>query len=143
MADFETTIENWRLKVRGELLGIARQSIYELAFRVVTDTPVDTGYLRGGWQPSIGDIPGPKPTQPFDAGGAIAMADFAVSIAELKLGDTFYYTNATVYARRIEYGFVGEDSLGRYYNQAGRFYVTNNVAQWGSIVAQKSKELAP
>lgn len=139
--EFEASLDEWAAGVRADLTAIARQAAYQLAFQVVTDTPVDTGFLRGNWQPSIGMIPPPKENPPFDPGGGIAMADFAVSIANLTLGDVIHYTNACVYARRIEYGFVGYDSLGRYYNQAGRYYVTNNVAQWDSIVQAKALEL--
>lgn len=139
--EFEASLDEWLVGVKADLTAVARQSAYQLAFQVVTDTPVDTGFLRGNWQPSIGTPAAPKANPPFDPGGGIAMADFAVSISQLQLGDVIYYTNAAVYARRIEYGFVGHDSLGRYYNQAGRYYVTNNVAQWDSIVQTKAGEL--
>lgn len=33
-------------------------------------------------------------------------------------------TSEVPYARRLEYGFTGRDSLGRYYNQAARPYMT-------------------
>ena len=33
-------------------------------------------------------------------------------------------TSEVPYARRLEYGFVGRDGLGRYYNQAARPYMT-------------------
>lgn len=140
--EWVASIENWRQSVTDDLLSVARQSVYELALRVVMDTPVDIGFLRGGWQPSIGELPPPKDAEK-DAAGAAALADLAVSLAGLTLGETIYYTNAVIYARRIEYGFVGFDSLGRYYNQQGRFYVMNNVAQWQSIVSAKAVELMP
>mgnify|MGYP001162039358 CR=1 FL=1 len=34
------------------------------------------------------------------------------------------HTSGVPYAARVEYGFVGYDSLGRYYNQAPRPYLT-------------------
>lgn len=140
--EYVASLDDWVAQVKVDLAAVARQSIYALAFDVVTDTPVDLGFLRGNWQPSIGAIPPPKETVALDPGGGLAAADLAVSLANLTLGDTFYYTNACVYARRLEYGFVGHDSLGRYYNQAGRYYVTNNVARWDEIVQAKAMELS-
>jgi hypothetical protein len=140
--EYNAGIQKWLSQVEADLKAVARQSAYTLAFDVVTSTPVDTGFLRGSWQPSIGDIPPAKADVSLDPGGALAMADFAVQVETLELGSTIYYTNACVYARRIEYGFVGMDSLGRNYNQAGRFYVTNNVKRWPAIVEATAKGLA-
>jgi len=141
-AEYNAGIDKWLSQVEADLKAVARQSAYTLAFDVVTSTPVDTGFLRGSWQPSIGDIPPVKDGVSLDPGGALAMADFAVQIEALELGETIYYTNSCVYARRIEYGFVGTDSLGRNYNQAGRFYVMNNVKRWPAIVEATAKGLA-
>lgn len=141
-AEYDAGIDKWLASVKADLKAVARQSIYRLCFSVVSDTPVDTGFLRGMWQPSIGDMPEAKEGAALDPGGALAAADLAVKIAALELGATFYYSNATVYARRLEYGFVGTDSLGRNYNQAGRFFVTNNVARWPSIVETTAIGLA-
>lgn len=142
---YAAAIRRWADRTEEELTALARQSIYSLCFRIVVDTPVMFGVLRGGWQPSIGMIPPPKPVgengAPADPTGAQAMADLAVKLQGLKLGDKFYFTNATVYARRIEYGFVGEDSLGRYYNQRGRYYVGNNVARWKVHVNDTARRL--
>lgn len=40
------------------------------------------------------------------------------------------------YAHRVNYGFVGTDSLGRSYNQSGRAFLESNVARFPSIVAK-------
>jgi len=45
------------------------------------------------------------------------------------------------YAARIEFGFVGEDELGRKYEQAGRFFVTENAAKFGEHVERHAKEV--
>ena len=143
MTEFEAAITDWENRVEDDLLAVARQSCQTLAFRVLTDTNVDTGYLRGSWQPAIGEMAAAIDADKvsLDPGGGLGQAALAVVIANLKLGETFYYTNNCVYAMRIEYGFVGEDSLGRYYNQAGHYFTTNNVAQWGSIVTQTVETL--
>ncbi len=45
-----------------------------------------------------------------------------------------------VYARRVEFGFQGADSLGREYNQSGRFYFTKGFK--ASQIELKSVVLA-
>lgn len=134
MSNFEASLDEWAAQVRADLVGIARQSIFKLAGNVVQDTPVDTGNLRGHWQPSFGEPMPAKQEVPFDVGGGLALASLSATLANLTLGETFHYSNGCVYAMRLEYGFVGYDSLGRYYNQAGRYFVTNNLAQWDGIV---------
>ena len=136
--EFFTRISEWGDRVDGDLEKLAQRSIQRLAKQVVIDTPFDLGILRGNWQPSIGqpNLEGGSP----DAGGR-AIADIALKVLDLKPGETFYMVNNTAYARRLEHGFVGEDSLGRKYNQTGRHYVGNNVKRWALIVEQEAARL--
>jgi hypothetical protein len=64
------------------------------------------------------------------SGNGYAASAAALTVTDLKLGDVFYYTNNAVYARRINYGFVGADSLGRHYNQVGRHMIETAVGYW-------------
>jgi hypothetical protein len=134
---FNPTVRKLRIAsmvagIERKLEAVARQSIQEISSNVVDDTPLDTGFLKGSWQPSLG---APKRDKGInDPGGAKAKADVAIAVAELRAGDTFYMINNAKYARRLEYGFVGQDSLGRSYNQQGRFFVARNVRRWRSIV---------
>lgn len=135
----KTTMTAWGKFTNEELEKLARQSIQELCEVTVLATPVDTGFLRGSWQPSIGE---PKEADgKLDTSGASALADAAVEITDLKIGQKFYLMNNAAYARRLEYGFVGEDSLGRHYDQKGRFYVTDSIAKWPQIVAKVAADL--
>jgi HK97 gp10 family phage protein len=56
----------------------------------------------------------------------------ALSIANMKAGDTFWMTNNASYARFVEFGTS---------KMAGRFFVTDTVAQWKSVVAAVAKRL--
>ena len=61
-------------------------------------TPVDTGNLRASWQLS-------------------------------RYGDdSWRITTNVVYARRVNFGFVGTDSLGRHFNQGGRHFIEATIA---------------
>jgi len=45
------------------------------------------------------------------------------------------------YARRRNYGFIGADSLGRVYNEAGDYFVEGAMAEWPRIVRQAVQEV--
>jgi hypothetical protein len=146
---FRATVGAWAAKLsEANLAGLARAAIQDLCEGVLDDTRVDTGFLVGSWQPNIGDplmkagpAVGGEHHVDHDAAEAVAQPKIALTLIELKLGNVFYYTNNTAYAMRIEYGFVGQDSLGRYYNQAGHYMVTKNVAKWQNYVDNAAKRL--
>lgn len=45
------------------------------------------------------------------------------------------------YARRVNSGLVGADSLGRVYNQSGAHFVEGAVKKWPRIVRQAATEI--
>ena len=137
---FKASIAAWKGKTRAQLEALGRRSAFRLVEDIVLDTPVHTGFLRGSWQPGLNEPPAPKAAG-ADPSGGVAMADAAASLQDLDIGMIFYFVNGAVYARRVEYGFVGEDSLGRHYNQTGRFYMTNNLDRWQEIVEAEALKL--
>ena len=60
--------------------------------------------------------------------------DVGLVTAGLRLDQTVWLGYQAIYARRLNYGFVGEDSLGRTYNQAGAHFVEAAIADWPNIV---------
>ena len=88
--------------------------------------PVITGNLRNSLQSSI-------------AGGASGEgeASHILVAPQMKGGDlaTFTWGNSEYpYARRVNNGFTGADSLGRTYSQVGAHFVEGAVDQWPAIV---------
>ena len=88
--------------------------------------PVDTGNLRNSLQSSI-------------AGGASGEGKSShILVAPLMEGGdvaTFTWGNDDVpYARRVNNGFTGADSLGRHYSQVGAHFVEGAVDHWPAIV---------
>ncbi len=136
---FKATLGAWATQVGDKLDALARQSAFRMSRNVIQATPVDTGFLRGSWQPSIG-APATGAASP-DKSGSARMAQVALTVAGLKRGERFYLINNARYAMRLEYGFVGEDSLGRSYNQQGRFYVGDQIKRWPQVVAAVAQEL--
>ncbi len=111
----------------------AQEMVYD-AQRTVNDggrLPIDTGFLRASLvatsvaeRPGVTFAPEGGGTFSWDA-GQIGLVLDGINIAE---GVRFTYQAA--YAMRQHYGFQGEDSLGRTYNQAGKYWVTMVAQNW-------------
>jgi Bacteriophage HK97-gp10, putative tail-component len=100
MADqFEVDISRWVERAKRKM-NLAPQAIaLALLERLQELTPVVTGTLRAGWQ-------------------------------LVKGGPTRWdIINNVVYARRINDGFVGQDSLGRSYDQKGEHMVEQVILE--------------
>lgn len=116
---FDVQIGQWvaRAKERGRLAFVATAE--DALAEVKELTPVKTGYLRANWTA-------------IRAGDAVpvegASPNPAVALAALQLGDKIIIVNPVRYARRVEFGFVGQDSLGRHYDQKGRGMMTQTIA---------------
>lgn len=134
---FRANVTKWATQFNVDLEALARTSIMSLSEKVMLSTPIDLGFLRGSWQPSMHD-----PISTDNGGNGAAIATMSALLTGLKLGDKFWMTNNAAYALRIEFGFVGQDKLGRTYNQAGQFYVTSNMKKWPYIVRDAAQELA-
>lgn len=127
---FRAKIEGWKNATKAQIEGIARQTCMEMAERVVRATPVDTGFLRGSWQPALNE-PQMADGKPDPAGVQSIATVMAVGNA-VKPGDRFYMLNNANYAKFVEFGTA---------KMAGRFYVQGTVKQWQAVVTQVAAEL--
>ena len=93
--------------------------------------PVKTGNLRRSLMASTSSMP-------TIIEGKQEFTDNPVElvIAGAELGGTIYLGFQAAYAARMNYGFVGQDSLGRSYNQAGFGFVDAVAQRWPQIVAE-------
>lgn len=124
MADFSQDVSAWCNRAAERAGEVLRAIAFDSVQRVQQMTPVDTGFLRSNWTAILrGD------EEPV-AGRAPPPAD---AIARARVGVVIVILNPVAYARRIEYGFVGEDSRGRYYNQQGRHMVGQTIADMPAI----------
>lgn len=57
------------------------------------------------------------------------------------LTSVLYLGWQAAYARRVNYGFTGEDSLGRTYNQSGSGFAESISANWSKYVDQAVREV--
>lgn len=68
-------------------------------------------------------------------------ADAGAVVGLIEPGTIQTFEWQAAHAARIEFGFVGEDALGRQYEQAGRFFATENAAKFGEHIDQHAKEI--
>lgn len=93
--------------------------------------PIDTGNLRN--DSFIAAINGTTAMTGEDA--------YRFAIGSLNVGDVFFGGWRAEYARRMEYGFIGTDSMGRNYNQQGFGFVAHAAAQWQDLVDKNAMRL--
>ena len=135
-------ISKWTDKAKRNTAMVMRSSVQKLASDIMADvgpgegqTPIDTGNLRNSLSVSTNAMPPVRDGEFSDPGGSIALA-----INGAEIGDTIYLGFQAAYARRLNYGFTGEDKLGRNYNQSGRFFVENKANKWQQYVDKAAKE---
>lgn len=103
--------------------------------------PVVSGFLRASLMGVIGEGTFTATEPPKDGSGfSYDAGQINLVIAGSKLTDTITVAYTAAYARRMEYGFKGTDSLGRKYNQPGRAFVRLAAQQWGRVVQEVSAE---
>lgn len=120
---FRLDLSKWAAATQDKLDALVRQTCQEMAERVVRDTPVDTGFLRGSWQPSIG-----SPSEGTGPGvGAVS-----VVAAQMEAGQRFFMINNASYARYVEYGTS---------RMAPRYFVRDNVGRFQSIADKYARQL--
>ena len=127
----------WAKETKARLDAVFRTSVQGLAAEMRKtgpnggDVPVDTGNLVRSLLAVKGGLP---PQGSPDA--EYAAQDIGPVLLSVKAGDTVSLAWQAIYAHRQNYGFVGEDSLGRTYNQSGRGFLERAAAKWPQIVTK-------
>jgi hypothetical protein len=118
----DVQVDKWTRAAKEKMLEAYQATALLALARVQALTPVDTGYLRAHWTISL------------EPNVRTVRSDSSIeAVSQLTLDTPFYIVNPTVYAARIEYGFVGEDSLGRHYNQKGRHMMEQTINEMPMI----------
>lgn len=93
--------------------GVTREifaaSAIQVAEKVITRTPVDTGRARGNWNASIDRY---DESTSDSRTAQQAQADTRQRASQLQLGDTFTLVNGLPYIRRLEYGYSKQAPRG-------------------------------
>lgn len=142
MGKFADLVGDWANETEARLTAVWRGSIDMLADEMTTTRanggrlPILTGNLMRSLLASTSAMP--------DTGAADAQyvgQDIGSVTASLTTDQTVWLGYQAIYARRQNYGFVGEDSLGRTYNQEGAHFVEAAVAVWPTIVELVAEDI--
>jgi hypothetical protein len=136
---FLQSINNWTKQTIERSEEAFRIGVLDFFIHLRDTTPIDTGFLRSSL--TLG-INGAVPQGPNAEYGSVYNDVRALDvIGQLKLGDRVTMVYQAPYARRLEYGFTGTDSLGRFYNQPGRFWITAAGQRYASIMRSAATRL--
>lgn len=128
------------LEIEGGLEYVMRQSISDV---LVAAQETQDGITIGAESFVEGRIPVGKTKELVnslavnDAEGV----DVGLEIKGLQVGETMKFSWTAPHARRINSGFTGTDSLGRTYDQPGRFFVDKNAARFPEFVKKRAAEI--
>lgn len=144
---FSAQVSDWVKATKERQVAVRREAAQRVIAVMQTpvgqggNLPLDTGFLRASLLAAVGaanfdikEAPASGGAARYDAG------QVSLIIAKAELSDPIVAVYTAKYARRMEYGFVGEDSLGRTYNQAGRRFVALAAQQWPRIVNEVAAE---
>lgn len=140
MGAFADALSAWAKETEARTEAVYRRSVDLLAEEMTRTKP------NGGRVP-IRDgnlyksLVASKTGMPNTSEGPFPGFDIGAVTATLKMGQPVWLGYQAAYARRMNYGFVGADKLGRVYNQAGNYFVEGAIAKWPQIVAQAAKEV--
>ncbi|MFD2439740.1 hypothetical protein ACFSS8_05970 [Paracoccus kondratievae] len=129
-------MQAFRDKTKGQMKAVLSESVQDVieeAQRPIAQggrMPVDTGNLRNSL---ISELNGVQ----IGTGAT----SYTLAAAGMEPGDIARFGWTAAYALRQELGFVGQDSLGRTYNQAGKHFVEGAADQWPQIVARNVERL--
>lgn len=144
MATFAAQVSALIKKTEDRLRYVAMQSIQDV---IEAAQNPQVGISKGAESFVVGKIPVAEGdlraslrAQLMGGASAVGADSYAVALAGYEVGDNLTFEWTAPYARRIEYGFVGTDSLGRTYNQPGRFFVGANAQRFSSFVAARVAE---
>lgn len=141
MQTFALELEKFVRGSQSKLDAFCSLFVQNLNNEIVRATPVDLGWLRASWHASLDAPPSAGEAGAADASGAQTIARLNLVASQMRAGRTYYLRNGAVYAMRVEFGFVGTDSLGRYYAQAPRAFVRRTMERADAIARATVAEM--
>lgn len=143
---FLASVNKWAKKTEARSEAAFQNGLLDFYDAIAAATPVDTGNLRNSLVASVngqGDtsiVTGPGVTS-SDSTYRSGASQSIAAIMSAKIGDRVSFRYHATYAMRLNYGFHGVDSLGRYYNQPGRFWIQSVGSQYRSIMRRAATRL--
>lgn len=120
---------------------VVRRTNLQLSTSIVLKTPVDKGFLRGGWVAQINSEPASSPER-VDKSGQLALNGARAIVGQSDLGDEYYFVNALPYAAVVENGEFpqpGTDkTVNGYSRQAPQGMVKISIREIKGIIEREA-----
>lgn len=133
---FTAQMQAFRDKTKEQMQAILQTSVQDLmeeAQRPIAQggrMPVKDGHLRNSLTSELNG-----------AELAKGPVSYMLAAASMEPSDVARFAWTAAHALRQEFGFVGEDSLGRTFNQQGKHFAEGAALQWPAIVARNVGKL--
>lgn len=143
---FLAAVNKWTKETESRSEAAFQNGLLDFYDALSAATPVDTGNLRNSLIASVNGsgtmstVTGPGLTS-SDSTYRSGASQSIAAIMSAKIGDRVSFRYHATYAMRVNYGFHGIDSLGRYYNQPGRFWIQAVGSQYRSIMRRAATRL--
>jgi hypothetical protein len=108
---------------------------------LVPATPVDTGYARANWRPSL-NAPAEGPLTALDPTGAATVARIGAVAKRFRPGDTFFIVNNAPYIGRLNAGSSPQAAAGFVQEAVRRGTARALAAFEGKIISRASTAVA-
>ena len=138
---FLQAVNKWTKETEERSTDAFREGAKDFYDALESNTPRLTGNLRGSLVATVGGNPEASGPTNLDYAEGSGRAESYVNIDNAKLGDRIAYRYRALYWARLNFGFTGFDSLGRFYNQAGRFWIEQVGARYRSIMRAAATRL--
>ncbi len=131
---FSAQVDKWVLQTQDRMERVAKESIKRVVKEMQKpvaqggNMPVDTGFLRASLQSGLNAKPNLAPEGRSQGG---AEEEVELTIAQMKIGDTYHAAYGANYAAAVEFGGGGRQP---------RAFVRSAAKKWGQIVKQVAKE---
>ena len=141
MADsFAAVVGKWASQSEARLDAVRNRAIELLATEMANTipnggrVPFQTGNLARSILASTQGMPRTSDAQ-------FSGSNVGLVTATLNANQPVWLGYQANYAKRQNFGFIGSDSAGRVYNQAGHHFIEAAIAEWPRLVKQAANEM--
>jgi len=139
-ARFANEVDSWVQETKKRMNAVFRLSTQKMITIMQENVPYRDGFLRASLVVLVNQDPPPPNKSQEDGLGQYTEAYMQLAIANADAGDRIVAAYTMEYARRLEFGFTGTDSLGRSYSQPPRGWTRAAAQQWKAVVAEATAE---
>lgn len=136
---FSAAVNKWTKETEQRATEAFQMGSLDFFLALRDATPILSGFLRSSLTVGInGAIQSGPPNAYGSTSNDMAALD---TFSRLKLGDKCTMVYLASYSMRQNYGFTGYDSLGRYSNQSGKYWVEAVSSKYVSIMRNAASRL--